>query len=515
MFDEKESSTSKAASRVSSSSASAAVASSNVSSESLHRRIESECDVIVVDVGSGSIKCGWAGEDSPRIVVPTLIVRTNGRTALTVKSRSSRPTLAAAVSTADDTDADSAITADDADDVHRDSASYLMHTAALAALASAGSAQPTPTVIRPIRRGEIVDFGAVAKLIDFAITQLGVSAKDHSLLLAVSPLISADARDELANAVFTHLNSPALLIANTSSTALFSTGRTTGIVVDIGHGLCTVLPVYHGAPLLHAVQCQAVSGVDVTAALRRALANRGYDFTDAQDELVRDIKEKLCAVKLADDAAAVAPTGKADDEETKTYELPDGTVISVDRSCRFDSAEVLFRPTLIPPTIATTPLTRQQQTASKSSRTSSAATKTKPKTAGADGANEDTSTLDTVTAIAASRSTSAAGLSALIADSLLMVEPSVRRLMAGAIVLCGGASMTDGTHRRIRMDIVNGLTGKDGLQPSDIVVVSDSRRGIGGWIGASMLGSLCTFNQMKITADAYKRDPTIVAKRVF
>ena len=61
---------------------------------------------------------------------------------------------------------------------------------------------------------------------------------------------------------------------------------------------------------------------------------------------------------------------------------------------------------------------------------------------------------------------------------------------------------------------VNGLTGKDGLQPSDIVVVSDSRLGIGGWIGASML-SLCTLNQMKITADAYKRDPTIVAKRVF
>lgn len=38
-----------------------------------------EPDVIVLDIGSGSIKAGWAGEDAPRIVIPTLLLDHHGQ----------------------------------------------------------------------------------------------------------------------------------------------------------------------------------------------------------------------------------------------------------------------------------------------------------------------------------------------------------------------------------------------------------------------------------------------------
>lgn len=36
--------------------------------------LDKDPDVIVLDFGTGSIKCGWAGEDAPRVVIPTLLL---------------------------------------------------------------------------------------------------------------------------------------------------------------------------------------------------------------------------------------------------------------------------------------------------------------------------------------------------------------------------------------------------------------------------------------------------------
>ena len=41
--------------------------------------LEREPDVIVLDIGSGSIKVGWAGEDAPRAVIPTLLLDHHGQ----------------------------------------------------------------------------------------------------------------------------------------------------------------------------------------------------------------------------------------------------------------------------------------------------------------------------------------------------------------------------------------------------------------------------------------------------
>eukprot|EP00055_Hartaetosiga_balthica_P016735 m.106915 g.106915 ORF g.106915 m.106915 type:complete len:433 (-) comp9166_c0_seq1:1636-2934(-) len=195
----------------------------------------------------------------------------------------------------------------------------------------------------PMEHGTITDKDDMKKIWNHVYQHvLQVQPEDQPVLLTEAPLNPRRNREWAAETFFEAFNVPALFISMQAVLSLYSSGNTTGVVLDCGDGVTHAVPVYEGFAVKNAITRVDIAGRDVTRYLQLLLRREGHIFkTSAEFDIVRTIKEKACFVSENADRME-----NHKEQHTIDYVLPDGKTIKLD-SVRYRAPEVLFNPEII------------------------------------------------------------------------------------------------------------------------------------------------------------------------
>lgn len=105
--------------------------------------------------------------------------------------------------------------------------------------------------------------------------ELKTGLEDSRVMISEPPNNPMENRVRLAEIMFDEFNVKSLYFANSPSLSLFASARTTGTVVDTGHGVTQAVPIYEGYTIPHAVMTMELSGQHLTKYLHEMIVAKG------------------------------------------------------------------------------------------------------------------------------------------------------------------------------------------------------------------------------------------------
>ncbi|KAH8835984.1 actin family [Flagelloscypha sp. PMI_526] len=307
-------------------------------------------------------------------------------------------------------------------------------------------------IARPMERGIVTHWDDMEVIWRHALeSELHVSTGQYTIMHTDSPINPQANRERMAERMFEAFSVPAFYVATNALTSLFSSGRTTGLVLDAGEDISHSVPIYEGSIVSHAVRTMEFGGADITKYLLQNLAERRHPFRGPDDlEIVRDIKHQLCYIAL-DFGQDIIRAAEGGYPET-AYNLPDGRTIVIGNE-RSQAPEALFQPSFI-----------DQE---------------------------------------------GFGIHEMILSSICNCDFELHRDLWNNIILAGGNTMFPGIAPRLQKEMVVFAP------PTTFVkVVAPPERKFSSFMGASILTSLDVFRNLVISKDEFQETgPNIVRRR--
>ncbi|RHY57163.1 hypothetical protein DYB30_005230 [Aphanomyces astaci] len=375
---------------------------------------------VVVDNGSGVLKAGFAGGELPQVVFPSYVGTTKHLRMMAGGAYESGDTFVG---------------------------SRVQQHRGLFSIKYA------------MEHGIVTDWDRMQRIWEhmYSKDMLNITSDEHPVLLTEAPLNPAANRVKAAEVFFESFNAPAFFVSPQAVLSLYASGRTTGVVLDVGDGVSHVVPVYESFTLPHAITRMDVAGRDVTNYLQLLCRRAGYNFqTSAELEVVKEIKEKLCYVafnptkeeQLASHHSISDATSGNPSHASSEYRLPDGNIL-------------------------------QQRAMHHVSHNSNV--------------------IDNVIPL---------GVQDCLVQAILRADLDLRRTLFSQIILSGGSTLFPGFGDRLLSEVR-----KKAPKDIKIRISAPPARQYSTWIGGSILASLATFKTMWITKAEYEEHGASIVHR--
>ncbi|EDW24159.1 GL23535 [Drosophila persimilis] len=269
---------------------------------------DDEVAALVVDNGSGMCKAGFAGDDAPRAVFPSIVGRPRHQGVMVGMGQKD---------------------------------SYVGD--------EAQSKRGILTLKYPIEHGIITNWDDMEKIWHHTFyNELRVAPEEHPVLLTEAPLNPKANREKMTQSCLRPSTPPQCM--SPSRRALAVRLPAVPLVSCLTPAIVVLLRRCRSMEVMPLPTRQSLSSGSGWSRLDRLPDEDPSQSVDtrspptAEREIVRDIKEKLCYVAL--DFEQEMATAAASTSLEKSYELPDGQVITIGNE-RFRCPESLFQPSFL------------------------------------------------------------------------------------------------------------------------------------------------------------------------